>query len=58
MLAHIVSPPFGGQIFDLKTDPRGGCLRKVISECHTSILEGLSEVLSNMVISGNPSTVS
>ena len=58
MLAHMVSPPLGGQIFDLKTEPKGGCFRKVISECQTSIFDGLSAVLSKIVISGNPSTVS
>ena len=58
MLDHIVSPPSGGQIFDRRTDPSGGCFRKVISECQTSILEGLSAVLSKIVISGKSGTVS
>ena len=52
MLDHIVSPPFGGHIFDLRIEHRGGLFRKVISVCHDSILVGFSDVLSRIVISG------
>ena len=52
ILDHIVSPPFGGHIFDLRIEHKGGLFRKVISVCHDSIFVGFSAVLSRIVISG------
>jgi hypothetical protein len=42
----------------LRQNPKEDVFERSISECQTSILEGLSAVLSKIVISGNPSTVS
>ena len=52
MWAHIVSPPLGGQIRDLKMEQSGGFFLKVMSVCHSSIRVGFSGVLSRIVISG------
>ena len=39
------------------TVTEGGCCRKVMSECQTSIFEGFSGVLSRIITSGKPGTV-
>ena len=57
MLANSVSPPTSGMVMPRNTVTEGGCCLKVMSECQTSILDGLSRVLSRIMTSGNPSTV-